>query len=51
MKIKHTLKTLWFGVSLAACLIVTALGEVTAGNPAQARTAAYLRSVGSQPPM
>ena len=51
MKIKHTLKTLWFGVALAACLILPGLGEVTASNPAQARTAAYLRSVRSQPPL
>lgn len=51
MNIKPTLKTIWLGVALAACLILPAQGAPTPGNPAQARAAAYLHSIRSQPPL
>lgn len=51
MKIKSTVKTLWLGVALAAGLLLPAHGETISGTPAQARTAAYLRAIRSQPPL
>lgn len=51
MKITPTLRTIWLGLALAVGLIFPAYGGATEPPTAPARTAEYLRTIRSQPPL